>query len=128
MYLSLFLLTKLTVWCFFFFPFLENGLIDCRWGNVVQSLQCYLGRWRDDVTFYHCTSWFISIEFTRNLITSHRSFKFRNSFQIVSFVVFERTLFVLFLKRCFSAMSVNFIKQSVFTFLLFVSWYKLLTS
>ena len=75
----------------------------------------------DDVTFCHCRSWFVGIVFTRNLIIPQCSFKSRDSFQIVSFVAFNGTLFVLFLKRCFSVMSIEFIKQSVFTFLLFVS-------
>ena len=82
----------------------------------------------DNVTFCHCTSWFVGIKFTRNLIIPHCSFKSKNSFQIVSFVVFDSTLFVLFLKRCFSVISIEFIKQSVFTFLLFVSWYRVQTS
>ena len=82
----------------------------------------------DDVTSYHCISWFVGIKLTRNLIIPHCSFKSKNSFQIVSFVVFYRTLFVLFLKRWFSVMSIEFIKQSVFTFLLFESWYRVLTS
>ena len=85
----------------------------------------------DDVIFSHCSSWFVGIKFTRNLIIPHCSFKSKNLLQIVSFVVFVfvfPSLFPSLFLSCFSAMSIKFIKQSVFTFLLYVRWNRVLTS
>ena len=85
-------------------------------GNAVQSLQCYL-----EVMTLIC-----AIAQVGSLVSNLQEIWLYPitllNLRIYSFVVFDSTLFVLFPKRCFSVMSIEFVKQFVFTFLLIVSW------
>ena len=100
-------------------------LTTCRWSNAVQVYDVIWEWCYHFLPLYKLVCWYRT---HKKFDIRYCYFKSRNSFQIVSFLVFHIIFFVLSLRTRFSAMSIEFIKQPVFTLLLFASWYKVLTS